>query len=54
MHAGDDVPRVGPDASISEALVEMSRKRLGMTAIVDGDGRLLGLYTCLLYTSRCV
>jgi len=45
MHAGDDVPRIGPGASISEALVEMSRKRLGMTAVVDGDGRLLGLYT---------
>ena len=45
MHAGDEVPRVGPEASISEALVEMSRKRLGMTAIVDGEGRLLGLYT---------
>ncbi len=45
MHAGDDVPRVGADASISEALVEMSRKRLGMTAVVDADDRLLGLYT---------
>jgi len=45
MHAGDDVPRVGADASLSEALVEMSRKRLGMTAIVDGEGRLLGLFT---------
>ena len=45
MHAGDDVPRIGPDASVSEALVEMSRKRLGMTAVVDADGRLLGLYT---------
>ena len=45
MHAGEDVPKVGPDATVSEALVEMSRKRLGMTAIVDGDGRLLGLYT---------
>ena len=45
MHAGDDVPRVGPGATISEALVEMSRKRLGMTAVVDADGRLLGLYT---------
>ena len=45
MHAGDEVPRVGPGASVSEALVEMSRKRLGMTAVVDGDGRLLGLYT---------
>jgi len=45
MHSGDDVPRIGPEASISEALVEMSRKRLGMTAVVDADGRLLGLYT---------
>ena len=45
MHAGDDVPRIGPDATVSQALVEMSRKRLGMTAVVDGDGRLLGLYT---------
>ena len=45
MHAGDDVPRVGPGATISEALVEMSRKRLGMTAVVDADDRLLGLYT---------
>ncbi len=45
MHVGDDVPRVRPDASISEALMEISRKRLGMTAIVDADDRLLGLYT---------
>jgi arabinose-5-phosphate isomerase len=45
MHVGDDVPKVTPDASISEALMEMSRKRLGMTAVVDGDDRLLGLYT---------
>ena len=45
MHAGDDVPRVGADAMLSKALVEMSRKRLGMTAIVDGEGRLLGLFT---------
>ena len=45
MHGGDEVPRVEADATVSEALVEMSHKRLGMTAIVDGDGRLLGLYT---------
>ncbi|MBB1088144.1 KpsF/GutQ family sugar-phosphate isomerase [Lysobacter sp. SG-8] len=45
MHAGDDVPRVREDASLSEALVEMSHKRLGMTAIVDADGHLLGLFT---------
>jgi arabinose-5-phosphate isomerase len=45
MHGGDDVPHVTADTSLSDALVEMSRKRLGMTAVVDGDGRLLGLYT---------
>jgi arabinose-5-phosphate isomerase len=45
MHAGDDIPAVGPDATVSEALVEMSLKRLGMTAVVDADQRLLGLYT---------
>lgn len=45
MHVGDDVPKVAPGASISEALMEISRKRLGMTAVVDGDDRLLGLYT---------
>ena len=45
MHAGDDVPRVRADASLSEALLEMSRKHLGITAVVDDDGRLLGLYT---------
>lgn len=45
MHAGDDIPRVGADATLSDALLEMSRKRLGMTAVVDAAGRLLGLYT---------
>ncbi len=45
MHAGDDIPRVGPDATLGDALLEMSRKRLGMTAVVDADERLLGLYT---------
>jgi arabinose-5-phosphate isomerase len=45
MHSGDDVPRIAPEASISMALAEMSRKRLGMTAVVDADGRLLGMYT---------
>lgn len=45
MHAGDEVPTVDADASVSEALVEMSRKRLGMTAVVDDARRLIGLYT---------
>ncbi|WP_045758267.1 KpsF/GutQ family sugar-phosphate isomerase [Xanthomonas albilineans] len=45
MHSGDELPKVREDASLSEALVEMSRKRLGMTAVVDADDRLLGLFT---------
>lgn len=45
MHRGEAVPRVTASASLSEALLEMSRKRLGMTSIVDADGRLLGLFT---------
>ena len=45
MHAGSEVPRVGIEATASEALVEMSRKRLGMTAVVDAQDRLLGVFT---------
>ena len=45
MHVGDEVPRVSEHASLSDALVEMSRKRLGMTAITREDGELLGLFT---------
>jgi arabinose-5-phosphate isomerase len=44
-HAGNEVPSVRETATLSETLVEMSRKRLGMSAIVDADGKLLGLYT---------
>lgn len=45
MHVGDEVPRVHASASLTEALVEMTRKRLGMTVIVDDDGVLLGVFT---------
>ena len=45
MHVGDKVPAVSPDASLTEALVEMTRKGLGMTAIVDDEHRLLGVFT---------
>ena len=45
MHSGDLLPRVGIDATISQALLEVSRKGLGMTAVVDGDGLLAGLFT---------
>jgi arabinose-5-phosphate isomerase len=45
MHTGDKVPCVATTASLSEALVEMTRKGLGMTAVVDGEGRLAGVFT---------
>ncbi len=45
MHAGEHVPAVGADATLDEALAEMTRKSLGMTAIVDGKRKVLGIYT---------
>ncbi len=45
MHTGDEVPRVHQGVGLREALLEMTRKGLGMTAVVDDDGRLLGIYT---------
>jgi arabinose-5-phosphate isomerase len=45
MHTGDDIPRVSVDASATAALLEMTRKRLGMTAVVDADGVLQGVFT---------
>lgn len=45
MHVGDEIPSVSEQASISQAIVEMTAKRLGMTAVVDADGRVVGIYT---------
>lgn len=45
MHTGDAIPTVHADATLTEALMEMSRKGLGMTAIVDAAGKLLGVFT---------
>ena len=45
MHTGDGIPRVTPEVTISEALLEMSSKGMGMTAIVDGANKVLGIYT---------
>ena len=45
MHTGDRLPRVGAGATLKEAILEMSQKGLGMTAIVDGEGRVAGLFT---------
>lgn len=45
MHTGDGIPAVREHVRLSEGLVEMSRKGLGMTAIVDAGGRILGVFT---------
>lgn len=45
MHTGERIPKVDKDATVSEALLEMSEKGLGMTAIVDAQDKVLGLYT---------
>jgi arabinose-5-phosphate isomerase len=42
MHAGDTLPRVTPAARMAEVIYEMSRKKLGVTAVVDGE-RLVGI-----------
>ena len=45
MHRGAAVPVVGAEASLMDALLEMGRKGLGMTAIVDARQQLLGVFT---------
>ncbi|MFP5286273.1 MAG: SIS domain-containing protein [Thermoanaerobaculia bacterium] len=42
MHAGDDLPRVLASTPMRDAIYEMSRKGLGITAVTDEEGRLLG------------
>ena len=42
MHSGDALPRVSPQSKMPDVIYEMSRKKLGLTAVVDGD-RLLGV-----------
>ena len=45
MQTGKRIPKVKQSATVSEALLEMSKKGLGMTAIVDDEEHVLGLYT---------
>ena len=45
MHTDDQIPSVSGDVRLSEGLVEMTQKSRGMTAIVDDDNRLLGIFT---------
>lgn len=45
MHTGSEIPAVNLDASLREALLEMTSKGLGMSGVVDADGRLAGILT---------
>ncbi|WP_417510775.1 KpsF/GutQ family sugar-phosphate isomerase [Methylophaga sp.] len=45
MHTGDAIPTIDEEAMISQALIEMSNKGLGMTAVVDDQYHILGVFT---------
>jgi arabinose-5-phosphate isomerase len=45
MHAGKNCPIVRTDTRMRDVIYEMSKKGLGMTCVVDGDDRLLGIIT---------
>jgi arabinose-5-phosphate isomerase len=45
MRQGAEVPRVGPDASFTDLMREMSSKGLGASSVVDTNGRVLGVFT---------
>ncbi|MEQ1636147.1 MAG: KpsF/GutQ family sugar-phosphate isomerase [Methylococcales bacterium] len=45
MHSGEQIPCVAEDALISAALLEMTQKKLGMTAVVNRNQHLVGIFT---------
>ncbi len=45
MHSGDALPKIDRDASLKTALLEMTQKGLGMTAVVDAAGKVAGVFT---------
>ena len=45
MHAGEELPQVQRGTLLKDALLEMSRKGLGMTVVLEADGRLAGIFT---------
>jgi arabinose-5-phosphate isomerase len=45
MHLGNEVPRVTTHANLKTALMEMTEKKLGMTTVVDEQGKLAGIFT---------
>lgn len=45
MHQQDNIPLISYSSSLKEALVEMTQKKLGMTTVVDEQGKLIGIFT---------
>lgn len=45
MHSGEGLPKVRDDVQLSAALLEMTRKQLGMTTVVDAQDRVVGIFT---------
>jgi arabinose-5-phosphate isomerase len=45
MRSGGELPIVDSEASLGQAVVEMSGKGMGMTVIIDADGRIAGIFT---------
>jgi arabinose-5-phosphate isomerase len=45
LYAGNEKPKVSANQSIKEVIMEMTKKRLGITAVVDADNNLLGIIT---------
>jgi arabinose-5-phosphate isomerase len=45
MRVGSALPVTRSDATLADAIAEMSRKGMGMTVVVDGDGRVAGIFT---------
>ncbi len=45
MHTGDGLPRVAPSTRMPDVIYEMSRKGLGLTAVAEPDGKLVGIIT---------
>jgi len=43
MHTGDAIPRVSDEAFVKDAIYEISSKKMGVTAVLDAAGRLLGV-----------
>jgi arabinose-5-phosphate isomerase len=45
MHTGDSIPKVAEQTWVTDALLEMTQKRLGMTTVINAAGKLLGIFT---------